>query len=503
MFDTELNSGFIEETDINIANHFTEIQLIHPSRNGYSEVYKAKRFGKWHTLKRITDSEKGNVRYQNLLEKEFEIAIQLSHPNIVQTIALEEVTEFGPCIVQEFIDGMTLDEFLANIHPDKRQVKAMLCEICDALEYIHTHQIVHRDLKPNNILITRDGNHVKLIDFGLADTSSYDILKEPAGTTSFASPEQQSNDKIDNRSDIYALGAIINNLPNPTIRLKSIAKKCLNPKPEKRFQSAKEIKRKLQDKSGVIISIVLLIALIIFGVAMAFNKQGENINKLKVNNSQLSKQLDSVTNRMDSITFIQENQRKTLDEQSEAIAQQTIALEEKAKSFDEQAKNFEEQANNLKNESKSFDEKTRKLEEQANNLQEQTKDFEAQRQAIEEKAKAVEEQAKKVEEQGALNESRELFNTISKEVADYANKKCQSLEKEINKMGKSSEEMALISKKQGELVLSRGEYAKKVLDEKAADNPNYGAWLDQLTNMEGEIYAAFCRKLNAKLYYSN
>ena len=99
MFDTELNSGFIEETDINIANHFTEIQLIHPSRNGYSEVYKAKRFGKWHTLKRITDSEKGNVRYQNLLEKEFEIAIQLSHPNIVQTIGLEEITELESCIV--------------------------------------------------------------------------------------------------------------------------------------------------------------------------------------------------------------------------------------------------------------------------------------------------------------------------------------------------------------------------------------------------------------------
>ena len=236
MFDTELNSGFIGENDINVANHFTEIQLIHPSRNGYSEIYKAKRFGKWHTLKRITDKEKDNVRYQNLLEKEFEIAIQLSHPNIVQTISLEEIPDLGTCIVQEFIDGLTLDEFLAKIHPNKQQTKTLLCEICDALEYIHAHQIVHRDIKPNNILVTRDGNHAKLIDFGLADTSSYDILKEPAGTTGFASPEQQSTDKIDNRSDIYALGAIINNLPNPSSRLKKIAKKCLNPNPEKRFQ---------------------------------------------------------------------------------------------------------------------------------------------------------------------------------------------------------------------------------------------------------------------------
>ena len=480
MFDTELNSGFIGENDINVANHFTEIQLIHPSRNGYSEIYKAKRFGKWHTLKRITDREKGNVRYQNLLEKEFEIAIQLSHPNIVQTIAFEDIPELGPCIVQEFIDGMTLDEFLASIHPNKRQVNALLCEICDALEYIHAHQIVHRDLKPNNILITRDGNHVKLIDFGLADTSSYDILKEPAGTAGFASPEQQSPNKIDNRSDIYAFGAIMANLPNPTIRFKSIAKKCLNPNPEKRFQSAKEIKRKIQDKSGIIISIVLLIALIIFGVAMAFNKQDENINTLRNNNSLLSKQLDSVTNRMDSLTLIQKTQSQTLGEQREALAQQTIALEEKAKSFDEQTKSVEEQANKLK---------------------EQTETIEVQRQVIEEKVKAVEEQAKELEEQGALNKSQELFNTIAADVTDYANKRCEALEKKIAKMGKSQEEMMRISKEQTDLMLSRGEYSKKVLDEKAADDPNYSAWLGQLTNMEGEIYAAFCRRINARLYY--
>ena len=482
MFDTELNSGFIEENNINIANHFTDIQLIHPSRNGYSEVYKAKRFGKWHTLKRITDKEKDNVRYQNLLEKEFEIAIQFSHPNIVQTISLEEIPDLGTCIVQEFIDGLTLDEFLTNVHPNKQQTKTLLCEICDALEYIHAHQIVHRDLKPNNILVTRDGNHAKLIDFGLADTSSYDILKEPAGTTGFASPEQQSTDKIDNRSDIYALGAIINNLPNPTTRLRKIAKKCLNPNPEKRFQSAKEIKRKLLDKSGIIISIILLIALIIFGVAMAFDKQGENINALRNNNSLLSKQLDSVTNRMDSLTLIQKGQSQTLDEQREALAQQTIALEEKAKSFGEQTKNVEEQANKLK---------------------EQTETIEVQRQVIEEQVKAVEEQAKELEEQGALNKSQELFNTIAADVTDYANKRCEALEKKIAKMGKSQEGMMRISKEQTDLMLSRGEYSKKVLDEKAANDPNYSAWLGQLTNMEGEIYAAFCRRINAELYERN
>ena len=126
-----------------------------------------------------------------------------------------------------------------------------------------------------------------------------------------------------------------------------------------------------------------------------------------------------------------------------------------------------------------------------------------QRQVIEEQVKAVEEQAKELKEQGAINKSQELFNTISAEVTDYANKRCEALEKKIAKMGKSQEEMMRISKEQTDLMLSRGEYSKKVLDEKAANDPNYSAWLGQLTNMEGEIYAAFCRRINARLYHTN
>ena len=53
MFDSDLNSGFIEEDNFNIANQFSNIELIHNSKNGYSELYKAKRYGKWYALKRL------------------------------------------------------------------------------------------------------------------------------------------------------------------------------------------------------------------------------------------------------------------------------------------------------------------------------------------------------------------------------------------------------------------------------------------------------------------
>ena len=258
MFDSDLNSGFIEEDNFNIANQFSNIELIHNSKNGYSELYKAKRYGKWYALKRLTDKEKDNPRYQSLLEKEFDIAIQLSHQNIVQTISFENIPQLGRCIVQEFIDGMTWNDFFSKNNIPQKEIFRMLDELCDALAYIHNKQIVHRDIKPNNILITRDGHHVKLIDFGLADKDDFDILKEPAGTTAFASPEQQKRNKIDNRSDIYALGKLLQDIPCQSIKIKIITRKCLAENPERRFSSAIDVKKKLNDKTNVIAGISLL-----------------------------------------------------------------------------------------------------------------------------------------------------------------------------------------------------------------------------------------------------
>ena len=296
MFDTDLNSGFIEEDHLNIANQFTDIQLIHPSKNGYSEVFKAKRYGKWYTLKRLTETEKDNVRFQSLLEKEFEIAIQLSHPNIVSTIGLEDIPEIGVCIVQEYIDAQTLDEFLFANKTDKQEIKRLLNELCDALQYIHNRQIVHRDLKPNNILVTRDGHHIKLIDFGLADTDNYDILKEPAGTEGYAAPEQKTRGKIDNRADIFALGNIIKLLPHSTPKIRNVANKCISEKPNRRLPSANEIKRRINSKMDLYIAIACLSVVIFAAVIYSTTLHQRQINELTERNVSLNLQLDSIAN---------------------------------------------------------------------------------------------------------------------------------------------------------------------------------------------------------------
>ncbi len=93
-------------------------------------------------------------------------------------------------------------------------------------------QVVHRDLKPSNMMVTRNGSVLKLIDFGLADADSYAILKEPAGTDGYVSPEQQKGGPTDVRNDIYSVGVILDKMKlNLSYRLG--LKRCLRPLEER------------------------------------------------------------------------------------------------------------------------------------------------------------------------------------------------------------------------------------------------------------------------------
>ena len=118
---------------------------------------------------------------------------------------MEEIPEMGTCIVMEWIDGITLEHWSGK----KIEGEGIFLQLLDAVHYIHAKQIVHRDLKPSNIMITHNGSHVKLIDFGLSDTDDFSILKQPAGTSGYISPEQSISRKADIRNDIFSIGCIL------------------------------------------------------------------------------------------------------------------------------------------------------------------------------------------------------------------------------------------------------------------------------------------------------
>lgn len=143
---------------------------------GFNILCKAKRYGRWWVLKGLKEPYRQDENYKNLLHKEFDILISLQHPNIVSAYSMEEIPEMGICIVMEWIDGITLEHWSGR----KTEGEDIFLQLLDAVHYIHAKQIVHRDLKPSNIMITHNGNHVKLIDFGLSDTDDFAILKQPA-----------------------------------------------------------------------------------------------------------------------------------------------------------------------------------------------------------------------------------------------------------------------------------------------------------------------------------
>lgn len=203
---------------------------------GFNLLCKAKRYGRWWVLKGLKEPYRQDENYKNLLHKEFDILISLQHPNIVSAYSMEEIPEMGTCIVMEWIDGITLEHWGGR----KPEGEGIFLQLLDAVHYIHAKQIVHRDLKPSNIIITHNGNHVKLIDFGLSDTDDFAILKQPAGTPGYISPEQIISRQADIRNDIFSIGCILEMIL-PGKPYTAIIKRCKAPIAQ-RYANVDELK---------------------------------------------------------------------------------------------------------------------------------------------------------------------------------------------------------------------------------------------------------------------
>lgn len=234
-------------------------ELIYRSEDGWSELYRVDKDGKFRVYKTLKQEYRGNIQYETMLRKEFQIGYNLSNPGICEIYGFINIPGFGNCIEMEWIDGESLSELLKRHKPTKEQSRRMVLQICNILSYLHSKQIVHRDIKPSNILITHNGHNIKLIDFGLADSDSSTIIKVPAGTKSFASPELLNGQTIDNRADIYSLGKIIEML-SPA--LSNIATKCTKEDPNKRFASAEEVAEAIAKKSTNWAWAIVLLAII-------------------------------------------------------------------------------------------------------------------------------------------------------------------------------------------------------------------------------------------------
>jgi len=258
-----------------IGDKIQGIEIFYSSLAGCNNLYKCQIFGRNHILKTLRHQYKGTDFYETALFKEFSIGFQLEHPNICRTLGWRQLPNMGNCILMEFIDGITLKEFIQQGRLTEKLAYKFINEICAAMEYIHSKQIVHRDIKPGNIIITHNGLHVKLIDFSLSDCDDFTVLKVPAGTARYIAPEAMVNgNPLDLRADIYSIGVLIGELAViiKDRHLAGVSKRCMHKNKEKRIQSIADLRVEVNSGKGKFVkrSIAFAACAVVLGVAAFF-----------------------------------------------------------------------------------------------------------------------------------------------------------------------------------------------------------------------------------------
>ncbi len=244
---------------------------------GMANVYKGRdiRTGNGIAVKVLKEEFLGNEELVRRFKNESKAISILDHPNIVKVYDVS-VTDKLQYIVMEYIDGITLKEYLKQRGGALtwKEVVHFATQVLSALEHAHSKGIVHRDVKPQNIMLQADGS-IKMMDFGIARFSraqSQTISDKAIGSVHYISPEQAKGDHTDARTDIYSVGVMLYEMlsgklpfdgtgtvsiaimqisekpkplaevaPNVPEGLRQITEKAMEKDPADRYQSAAEM----------------------------------------------------------------------------------------------------------------------------------------------------------------------------------------------------------------------------------------------------------------------
>ena len=259
---------------------------------GMADVYKAlcHRLNRYVAIKILKPEYSTDAGFVQKFRAEAQSVAGLSHPNIVSVYDVGEDDGLY-YIVMELVEGITLKRFIEKRKKlDVKEAVGIAIQIAMGMEAAHTHHIIHRDIKPQNIIISREGK-VKVADFGIAKAATSNTISQNAiGSVHYLSPEQARGGYSDERSDIYSLGVTLYEMlsgqvpfagdnsvsvallhiqseaipvrelnPEVPLSVDKIIQKCMQKKPERRYQTAAELivdlKRSVINPEGDYVSI--------------------------------------------------------------------------------------------------------------------------------------------------------------------------------------------------------------------------------------------------------
>jgi serine/threonine protein kinase len=263
---------------------------------GMGEVYRARdiEIGRDVAVKVLPSTFSTDTDRLHRFQQEACAAGALNHPNILSIYDVGR-HDASPYVVSELLEGETLRKRIGGTALGQRRALDYALQIANGLAAAHGKGIVHRDLKPDNIFITNDGR-VKILDFGLAKLTQLDGIQSQTdvptrrvdtdpgvvmGTVGYMSPEQLKGRAVDQRSDIFSLGAILYEMlsgrrafhgesaaetmsavlredppelsdTNKSVSpaLERLVTHCLEKNPEARFHSARDVAFALEALSG-------------------------------------------------------------------------------------------------------------------------------------------------------------------------------------------------------------------------------------------------------------
>ncbi|MBI1271784.1 protein kinase [bacterium] len=190
---------------------------------GMGSVYKAREIktDQIFAIKVLKDDLAKDAAALKRFEQEAEAARNLDHANLAAVYELEEHSNGTTYLVMEYVEGRSLDELLKEKERlDGKKALEIFSQVTEALAYAHEKGVIHRDVKPTNIIITDETSvnpGVKVVDFGIAkvmpaaNRETHNLTKtgDVFGSPNYMSPEQCLGFMLDQRSDIYSLGATI------------------------------------------------------------------------------------------------------------------------------------------------------------------------------------------------------------------------------------------------------------------------------------------------------